>query len=115
MPQRILPALFLIIALVPRTGAETPPVIQWQDQRLSITAKNGLLADILRTVAQQTGVEMQGLERGQDIVSLQLSQVPLHTAIQHLTDAPYATDSPYPRSPPAGDRGNGRTRNARRA
>lgn len=84
MPQRILPALFLTIVLAARTGAETLPVIQWQDQRLSITAKNVLLADILRTVAQQTGVEVQGLERVQDIVSLQLSQVPLHTAIQHL-------------------------------
>jgi hypothetical protein len=84
MPQRILTALFLTIVLTAGTGAETLPVVRWQDQRLSIIAKNVLLADILRTVAQQTGVEVQGFERVQDMVSLQLSQVSLHTAIPHL-------------------------------
>jgi hypothetical protein len=56
MLQHILPVLFLTIVLAAGTGAETLPVIQWQDQRMSITAKNVLLADILRTVAQQTGI-----------------------------------------------------------
>jgi hypothetical protein len=85
MPQRILTALSLTIVLAAETGAETLTMIQWQDQRLSITAKNVLLAEALRTVAQQTGVEVQGLSVCRIfIVSLQLFQAPLHTVIQHL-------------------------------
>jgi len=84
MTQRLLRAVFFILVSTVSGAADPLPVIEWRDQRLSIAAKNTPLADLLRTVAQQTGVEMQGLEGVQEVVSIQLFGAPLQTGLQHL-------------------------------
>ncbi|HXG22240.1 MAG TPA: HEAT repeat domain-containing protein [Methylomirabilota bacterium] len=84
MTQRLLRAFFFILVFPVSVAADPLPVIEWRDQRLSIAAKNSPLADLLRTVAQQTGVEVQGLEGVQEVVSIQLFRVPLQTGLQHL-------------------------------
>lgn len=74
----------IAVLVIPGAAAETRPVIEWRDQRLSVIATNAPLVDVLRAVARQTDLEMKGIEHVQGLVSPHLLRVSLYVGLQHL-------------------------------
>jgi hypothetical protein len=66
------------------TRAQAPPVVEWQERRLSVTADQVPLAQVLHEVAGRTGVEIRGLEALQEKVSVRLANLPLREGLQKL-------------------------------
>ena len=74
--------LFVIFFLVSFTRAQAPLTIAWKDTQLSVSAEKVPLAQILREVAHQTGLEIRGLEGLHNEVSLRFSALPLRPGLQ---------------------------------
>ena len=54
-------------------SAQPPLTVQWVDARLSVTAHDVALAEVLREIAHQTGVEVVGLDRIQESRSIEFA------------------------------------------
>ncbi len=58
--------------------------VEYEDRQLSVNAEQTPLAQILREVARQTAVEVQGLEGLQEEVSVRFTRLPLQEGLQKL-------------------------------
>ncbi len=67
-----------------RVSAETPPTIEWKAERLSVSAERAPLAQILREVARRSGIEIQGLDALQELVSVRFADLSLREGLETL-------------------------------
>lgn len=70
--------------LVVSASARTALTVEYQNGRLSVSAEKVPLARILREVAHQTGLEIQGLESVEADVSVRFSGLPLRDGLLAL-------------------------------
>src|SRR5437867_2668557 len=77
---------FFILNLCPSSLAETDRLIevQWKEALLSVNAENALLAQILHEIASRTGLQVEGAERLQQLVSVHLLRVSLVEGLRDL-------------------------------
>jgi hypothetical protein len=59
--------------------------VEWKNERLSVTAEQAPLAQILREIAQRVGVEIRGGEGLQEQVSVCFADLPLQDGLQKLS------------------------------
>ena len=90
-PIRSVPGKRLIFAVLPCLlflasfgSAQEPLKVEWMEGRLSVTAEETPLAQVLQEVARQTGLEARGLERLQEKVSVRFSSLSLREGLQKL-------------------------------
>ena len=90
-PIRSVPGKRLIVAvlscllfLASFGSAQEPLKVEWMEGRLSVTAEETPLAQVLQEVARQTGLEARGLERLQEKVSVRFSSLSLREGLQKL-------------------------------
>jgi hypothetical protein len=76
--------LFVPLFVVSSTRAQAPFTVDWQEERLSVTAEKVPLAQILHEVARLTGVEIRGLEELQEKVSVRFANLSLREGLQKL-------------------------------
>jgi len=74
----------LLLLLPTSTLAESQLAVQWKEERLSVVAEKVPLCQILREVAQQTGLQVQGGERLQEKISVHFSDLSLSEGFQRL-------------------------------
>ena len=58
--------------------------VQWSHNLLSISATNAPLADVLREISRQTGIEIRGLEELSERVSVEARALPLDAGLAKL-------------------------------
>jgi len=90
-PIRSVPGKRLIFAVISCLlflasfgSAQEPLKVEWMEGRLSVTAEETPLAQVLQEVARQTGLEARGLERLQEKVSVRFSSLSLREGLQKL-------------------------------
>ena len=66
--------------------AESPISVEWNKARLSVSAENADLSQILREVAQRTGIKIRGSQGKGQRVSIHLSDVSLEKGLKALLD-----------------------------
>jgi type II secretory pathway component HofQ len=64
--------------------AKSVLAVEYGQGRLNVIAEKIPLSQVLREVAQQTGVEILGLEKLQEKISVSLSDLPILEALQKL-------------------------------
>ena len=67
-------------------SAQPPLTVQWVDARLSVTAHDVALAEVLREIAHQTGVEVVGLDRIQESRSIEFADKRLADGLKLLLE-----------------------------
>jgi len=67
-------------------GAESAIKVDWNKGRLSVSAENAELSQVLREVAHQTGIRIRGSQDVQQRVSMHLSDVSLEKGLKALLD-----------------------------
>ncbi len=80
----IFAVLSCLLFLASFGSAQEPLKVEWMEGRLSVTAEETPLAQVLQEVARQTGLEARGLERLQEKVSVRFSGLPLREGLQKL-------------------------------
>ncbi len=80
----IFAVLFCPLSLASFGSAQEPLKVEWMEGRLSVTAEETPLAQVLQEVARQTGLEARGLERLQEKVSVRFSSLSLREGLQKL-------------------------------
>jgi len=78
--------LLLVFTLffVSSAWAQAQLAVEWQGERLSVTAEGAPLSQVLREVADRTGMEVRGLEGLQGEVSVHFSGLPLRRGLEKL-------------------------------
>ncbi|MEZ5293357.1 MAG: HEAT repeat domain-containing protein [Vicinamibacterales bacterium] len=76
-------ALFLVCALQAPAIAQGI-VVSWANERLSVTATNAPLADVLREVALRTGSKIVGLEQATERVTIDVRDATLSRVLHEL-------------------------------
>src|ERR1700687_2946171 len=77
--------VLLSLGLVFLASAEISPTVQWKNQRLSVNAEQAPLPQVLREIARQTHIEVEGLGQLQeDRVSAQFVALSLDDAFKRL-------------------------------
>lgn len=100
-------ALIPCVALCLGAGgaAEAPTGIEWERERLSVTAEGTPLTDILGEIARRTGVEFRGVEAIDEPTFVRFADLPLQEALRRLlarVNYVIVTDpTPDGRTPPA--------------
>lgn len=79
-----LSAIIFTILLSSPAFAQPPIKVEWKVGRLSVSAERIPLSSVLREVARQTGVEIQGLEELQQEVFVDFSNVSLCDGLESL-------------------------------
>jgi len=74
----------VLLALVSPAFAQAPLVVEWKAQRLSVSAERAPLAQVLREVARQTGIEVDGLQGLQQRVSVRFTRLALRDGLAKL-------------------------------
>ncbi len=69
-----------------RAWADTPFKVTWDNGRLSVTADNAEVSQVLREVAKQTGIRIRGSQDVALRVSLHLSDVSLENGLRTVLD-----------------------------
>jgi len=82
----IVAALSLVVLGAPATRADTPFKVDWNKGRLSVSAENAELSQVLREVARQTGIRIRGSQDVGQRVSMHLSEVSLEKGLKALLD-----------------------------
>jgi len=83
--ERLIFAVLSCLLLLASFGsAQEPLKVEWMEGRLSVTAEETPLAQVLQEVARQTGLEARGLERLQEKVSVRFSSLSLREGLQKL-------------------------------
>ena len=80
----IFAVLSCLLFLASFGSAQEPLKVEWMEGRLSVTAEETPLAQVLQEVARQTGLEARGLERLQEKVSVRFSSLSLREGLQKL-------------------------------
>jgi len=75
--------LFTLLVAV-AASAEAPFTVEWKEKRLSVHAEQASLWQIFQEVAHQTDVEVRGLEKLQQAVSIRFAGLPLRAGLQQL-------------------------------
>ncbi len=81
----------LLVALLcpyasPSKADESLIKVEWNKSRLSVSAENADLSQVLREVAQRTGIKIRGSQGKGQRVSIHLSEVPLEKGLKALLD-----------------------------
>jgi hypothetical protein len=75
------------LSVMPPPGSQpmqVPLTVEYKEGNLGVAAEKVPLAQVLQEVARQTGIEVQGLERLQEEVSVGFSGLPLSEGLQKL-------------------------------
>ena len=80
----IFAVLSCLLFLASFGSAQESLKVEWMEGRLSVTAEETPLAQVLQEVARQTGLEARGLERLQEKVSVRFSSHSLREGLQKL-------------------------------
>src|SRR5262245_43110649 len=76
--QRVIPLVLFFLCLFVSSGwAQTRLTVEWQGERLSVTAQRVPLYQVLEEIAQWTGMEIRGGEGLEEEVSVRFSHLPL--------------------------------------
>jgi hypothetical protein len=79
--------VFMLVFLSASSArAETPIQVDWNKGRLSVSAENAELSQVLREVAHQTGIKIRGSQDVRQRVSMHLSDVSLEKGLKALLD-----------------------------
>lgn len=76
--------VFCPLFLVTVAWAQEALQVEWKEGRLSVTAEETPLSQVLQEVARQTGLEARGLERLEEKVSVRFASLPLREGLQKL-------------------------------
>lgn len=83
--SRVVLALLIVAVLVPAPAAAEPALaVEWTQGRLSVTAEEAPLANALREVARQTGLQVNGAEALSDTVTVRFSGLSLSEGLRRL-------------------------------
>ena len=74
----------VLLLLVASAFAQPSLVVDWKAQRLSVSADRVPLAQVLREVARQTGIEVDGLDGLRERVSVRFANLPLREGLEKL-------------------------------
>jgi hypothetical protein len=89
--QVVLGSVLLALGVGSCAWAGAPLKVEWKDELLSVIAEEAPLAQILREIARQTGMDIQGIEHSQGDVSVRFSGLPLRDGLRRLlVDMNYA-------------------------
>jgi len=70
--------------------------VDWTNERLTVTASNASLAEVLAEVGRQTGAKVLGLDKVADSITTDIREATLADALRTLlTDATYIIAGPY--------------------
>ena len=78
--------LTLVLLGASAARAESTIKVDWNKGRLSVSAENAELSQVLREVAHQTGIKIRGSQDVQQRVSMHLSEVSLEKGLKALLD-----------------------------
>ena len=79
-------AVLTLVFLSAPARAESPVKVDWNKGRLSVSAENAELSQVLREVAHQTGIRIHGSQDVGQRVSIHLSDVSLEKGLKALLD-----------------------------
>ena len=82
--MRVTLSLLLLVLLAPPASAEQRLQVEWRDESLSVVAVGVPLSQILREIAQDTGMEIRGSQDLQEEVSVRFSRLPLRQVLARL-------------------------------
>ena len=74
----------VLLLFVSGTFAQAPLVVEWNAGRLSVSADHTPLAQVLREVASRTGIEVHGLDRLRERVSVRFANLPLREGLDKI-------------------------------
>jgi hypothetical protein len=80
----VLTALLFVFLPDAAASAEAPFTVEWKAGRLSVSAERAPLLLVLREVARQTGIEIQGLTGLHEQISVRFARLGLREAIEKL-------------------------------
>lgn len=87
VPAAIISAALTMVFLgTSVTRADAPMKVDWNKGRLSVSAENAELSQVLREVARQTGIRIRGSQDVGQRVSIHLSEVSLEKGLKALLD-----------------------------
>jgi hypothetical protein len=78
--------LALLFPFASPSRAESLIKVEWNKARLSVSAENADLSQVLREVAQRTGIKIRGSQGNGHRVSIHLSEVSLEKGLKSLLD-----------------------------
>ena len=77
-------AIASVLLLVSAAFAQTPLVVEWNAGRLSVSADDMPLSQVLRELSRRTGIEVHGLEGLQERVSVRFANLPLREGLERI-------------------------------
>ncbi|MGH9373446.1 MAG: HEAT repeat domain-containing protein [Vicinamibacterales bacterium] len=87
---------------MPVPSAQPSLVVEWTGERLTVSARDVALAEVLHEVARQTGVQFVGTERLTDPFSIEFTDKSLDDGLRELlADLDYLMALPHPAAPPS--------------
>lgn len=80
----VIPLCLLVRLLTPSASAQEPSTVEWNEARLSASAKAAPFASLPSEVARLTGLEIRGLAGLPATVDVEFSNLPLREGLKRL-------------------------------